>query len=46
MKRQRVKRSPEEYEELIARATATGNVGWAEYLAERFDRDYPPQDVA
>ena len=44
MKRQRAKRSPEEYEELIRKAMQTGNAGWAEYLSHRFDRDYQPTE--
>jgi hypothetical protein len=39
--KKRVPRDPGEYEELIAKATRTGQDGWAEYLAHRFDRDYP-----
>lgn len=41
MKTQREKRSPQEYEAMIAKAMRTGLEGWAEYLANRFDRDYP-----
>ena len=38
------KRSREEYEELIANAMRSGDMGWVEYLTTRFDRDYPPTE--
>lgn len=42
----RIKRAPEEYEDLIAKAMRCGDSGWAEYLANRFDRDYPATEDA
>lgn len=37
----RVKPGPEEYAEQITEARRGGRYGWADYLSERFERDYP-----